>query len=77
MVYGWDKDCERDPDWAAAVQADPHQPFYHVLPDEGQLYSSGDCLSVLRCYVLKLRECGYDQALRLHARLSGVRALVA
>ena len=36
VVYGWDKDCERDPDWAAAVQADPNQPFYHVLPDEGQ-----------------------------------------
>ena len=59
MVYGWDKDCERDPDWAAAVQADPHQPFYHVLPDEGQLDSSGDCLSMMRCYVLKsVCECG-------------------
>ena len=22
--------------WAAAVQADPNQPFYHVLPDEGE-----------------------------------------
>ncbi len=37
VVYGWDKECERDPDWAAAVQADPNQPFYHVLPDEGEL----------------------------------------
>lgn len=36
MVYGWDQSCERDPDWAAAVQADPDQPFYHVLPDEGK-----------------------------------------
>lgn len=36
MVYGWDKECERDPDWAASVQADPDQPFYHVLPDEGE-----------------------------------------
>ena len=36
VVYGWDKECERDPDWAAAVQADPNQPFYHVLPDEGE-----------------------------------------
>jgi hemimethylated DNA binding protein len=36
VVYGWDKQCERDPEWAAAVQADPDQPFYHVLPDEGE-----------------------------------------
>ena len=36
VVYGWDKECERDSDWAASVQADPNQPFYHVLPDEGE-----------------------------------------
>ncbi|EIE25330.1 hypothetical protein COCSUDRAFT_61552 [Coccomyxa subellipsoidea C-169] len=34
VVYGWDQECERDPAWAAAVHADPTQPFYHVLPDE-------------------------------------------
>ncbi len=37
VVYGWDRECERDPAWAAAVHADPTQPFYHVLPDEGEL----------------------------------------
>ena len=44
VVYGWDKECERDPEWAAAVQADPNQPFYHVLPDEGDDHD----LSLLR-----------------------------
>ena len=49
VVYGWDKECERDPEWAAAVQADPDQPFYHVLPDEGDdhdLSSQRDTLSL-------------------------------
>jgi hypothetical protein len=35
VVVGWDRECERDAGWAAAVSVNPHQPFYHVLPDEG------------------------------------------
>ncbi|CAL8460560.1 g89 [Coccomyxa elongata] len=42
VVYGWDRECERDPAWAAAVHADPTQPFYHVLPDED------DCQRIFR-----------------------------
>ena len=40
VVVGWDKECERDAGWAAAVSVNPHQPFYHVLPDEGAAASS-------------------------------------
>ncbi|KAL6766563.1 hypothetical protein ACKKBG_A36535 [Auxenochlorella protothecoides x Auxenochlorella symbiontica] len=35
VVFGWDRECERDAEWAAAMGVRPRQPFYHVLPDEG------------------------------------------
>lgn len=35
VVFGWDRECERDAEWAAAMGVAPRQPFYHVLPDEG------------------------------------------
>lgn len=35
VVYGWDPVCERDAVWCAAAGVRPDQPFYYVLPDEG------------------------------------------
>ena len=34
VVYGWDRKCERDPDWVAAMGVDGSLPFYYALPDE-------------------------------------------
>ena len=35
VIYGWDPVCERDAVWCAAAGVRPDQPFYYVLPDEG------------------------------------------
>ena len=34
VIYGWDRRCGRDAEWAAQMSANPAQPFYYALPDE-------------------------------------------
>jgi hemimethylated DNA binding protein len=35
VVYGWDRECQRDADWLKAMNVqNPQQPFFYVLPDE-------------------------------------------
>lgn len=34
VIYGWDRRCERDSEWAAQMGVDPSMPHYYVLPDE-------------------------------------------
>jgi hemimethylated DNA binding protein len=38
VVYGWDRVCDRDDDWVAAMHTRGDQPFYHVLPDEADCH---------------------------------------
>lgn len=51
VVVGWDKECEREAGWAAAVNVNPCQPFYHVLPDEGGVRRS------IRLYIALFITC--------------------
>ena len=36
VVYGWDRICARDVDWASKLGLQHDQPFYDVLPDEDE-----------------------------------------
>ncbi len=40
VVYGWDRSCDRDPQWAQEMGVRAEQPFAAALPDEG------DCLRI-------------------------------
>ena len=49
VIYGWDRRCERDAQGQAARGVGGGQPFYHVLPDEGdcaRLFGSGEWVFV-------------------------------
>ena len=34
VIYGWDRNCQRDIEWARQVEVEHGQPFYRILPDE-------------------------------------------
>lgn len=42
VIYGWDRQCDRPPDWAEQMKVKHDQPFYSVLPDEH------DCVRLFR-----------------------------
>lgn len=35
VVFGWDRRCRGSGSWVAKNQANPEQPYYYCLPDEG------------------------------------------
>lgn len=35
VVFGWDRRCRGSGSWVAKHQANPEQPYYYCLPDEG------------------------------------------
>ena len=35
VVFGWDRRCRGSGSWVARNQANPEQPYYYCLPDEG------------------------------------------